>query len=136
MKMTMMMTRGESADEVEDGAGGVLRASGAGAKNTEGKDGNDDDEVGEKGDAGGGLRAFGADDGGLENKDRDEGDEDSDAGGAGGVLRAFGADADGGAGGVLRASGADDDVDDDHDDGDCERRSITDGRGGKPGVVT
>jgi hypothetical protein len=36
----------------------VLRASGAGAKNTEGKDGNDDDEVGEKGDAGGVLRAF------------------------------------------------------------------------------
>ena len=57
----MMMTRGEGADEEEDGAGGVLRASGAGAKNTEGKDGNDDDEVGEKGDAGGVLRAFGAD---------------------------------------------------------------------------
>jgi hypothetical protein len=29
MKMTMMMTRGEGADEEEDGAGGVLRASGA-----------------------------------------------------------------------------------------------------------
>jgi hypothetical protein len=43
----------------------------------------------------------------------------------------------GGAGGVLRAFGADDDVDDDDDeDGDCERRSNTDGRGGKPGVVT
>ena len=116
------MTRGEGADEEETGAGGVLRASGAGAKNTEGKGGNDDDEVGEKGGAGGVLRAFGADDGGLENKDREEGNEDSDAGGAGGVLRAF---------------GADDDVDDDDDDdGDCERRSNTDGRGGKPGVVT
>ena len=87
-------------------------------------------------DAGGVLRAFGADDGGLENKDREEGDEDSENGGAGGVLRAFGADADGDAGGVLRAFGADDDVDDDDDDGDCERRSNTDGRGGKPGVVT
>jgi hypothetical protein len=39
MKITMMMimTRGEGADEEEAGAGGVLRASGAGAKNTEGK---------------------------------------------------------------------------------------------------
>jgi hypothetical protein len=45
--------------------------------------------------------------------------------------------ADGDAGGVLRAFGADDDVDDgDDNDGDCERRSNTDGRGGKPGVVT
>jgi hypothetical protein len=35
MKMTMMMmTRGEGADEEKAGAGGVLRASGAGAKNT------------------------------------------------------------------------------------------------------
>jgi hypothetical protein len=33
MKMTMMvMTRGEGADEEEAGAGGVLRASSAGAK--------------------------------------------------------------------------------------------------------
>ena len=74
--MTMMMTRGEGADEEEAGAGGVLRASGAGAKNTEGKDGNDDDEVGEKGDAGGVLRASGADADGLENKNGKDNDED------------------------------------------------------------
>jgi hypothetical protein len=71
MKMTVMMmimTRGEGADEEE--LPRELRASsGAGAKHTEGKDGNDDDEVGEKGDAGGVLRTSGADAGGLENKD-------------------------------------------------------------------
>jgi hypothetical protein len=45
MKMTMMaMTRGEGPDEEEAGAGGELCASGAGAKSTEGKDGNDDME--------------------------------------------------------------------------------------------
>ena len=81
----MGMTRGEGSDEEKDGAGG-LRAYGAGAKSTEGNDGNNDGEGGEKGDAGGVLRAYGADDGGLENKDREEGDEDSENGGAGGVL--------------------------------------------------
>jgi len=44
LKMTTMMTtRREGADEAEDGAGGVLHASGVGAENSEGKDGKDDD---------------------------------------------------------------------------------------------
>jgi hypothetical protein len=70
--------RREGADEEEAGTGGVLRASGAGAENTEGKDGKDDDEVGETGDAGGVLRASGADADGLENKYRQDGDDDDD----------------------------------------------------------
>jgi hypothetical protein len=97
------------------------------------------------------LRAFGAGDGGVEDRDREDGDEENENGGTGGELRAFGADAGGGNGGelrafgavaggasgVLRAFGADDDVDeDDGEDGDCERRSNTDGRGGKPGAIT
>ena len=87
----------------------------------------------EIGDAGGVLHASGADDDGLENKDRKDVDDDSENGDVGGVLCASGADADG----LENKDRQDDDVDDnDNDDGDCERRSSTAGRGGKPGVVS
>jgi hypothetical protein len=63
----------------------VLRASGADADGLENKDGKDNDEDSEIGDAGGVLRASGADADGLENKDRRNGDDDSENGDAGGV---------------------------------------------------
>jgi hypothetical protein len=48
------------------------------ADNTEGKDANDNDEVGENGDDGGVLRASGADADGLEKKDAQDSDDDDD----------------------------------------------------------
>jgi hypothetical protein len=109
-----------------------FRFLGADAGGLENKNGKDNDKDSEIGDAGGVLRAFGADAGGLENKDKNDRDGDSKNGDAGGVLRASGADTDG----VENKDRQDVDDDDDDDDDNCERGSNTDGRGGKPGVVT